>query len=497
MLLRINNICALVVCTALTIFATSLSAGAGENVREYEFEAVKISSPSGDNHYVCRVRHKGEFLVEVPSICYNLRVADLGQDYLLLTVICCELPNFDGGTVVYAFDKTAGTVTDSLNVIWHRDTIMDRGTPVVVTLWDNGFHVYQENSTNYMQKAHALENGRFTEIKPTDYINLRTLAQETADSIAAISLTRYGPDCYKPEAAFRTIPACVRLYELANAQLREIFSLAGTPSDAEDPDWGCQACRLLRAGRLSWHSPKENQQRVCSSCDNSQLRDSYLLYTLREYAHTLYEETGLTGLYKQGRYHVMENGVLLWSSTKRPADEQFGIVRAPGNNALFILTRPSDQPILGDTIVWTYDRKMQTITDTRSMIAIEGIRYDTDTLTVIEMHGANGFDHPRPPPWPKLYIFNEGRWTEGDWKNYADTATGLSIFWSRIPHFITRIHLECRGDMENCRHKNDFERAQKLYRKARMHSEIAGDRGNLFKEKAQTITWSLTPTSTQ
>ncbi|MCA8836246.1 MAG: hypothetical protein K8963_00145 [Proteobacteria bacterium] len=490
MLPRINNISVLVVCATL---AAPLSAGAVENAHEYEFDVFKISSPGDDDRYVCRVRHNGEFLVELPNFCYNFRVADLGQDYLLLTVICCEFSSFDGDIVVYAFDKISGTVTDSLSVVGHIDTIMDRGTPVVVTAWSNGFKVYEEAPHSYMHKTHALENGRFTEIEPTDYINLRTLAHETTDSIVEISLTKYGPDCYEPQAAFRTIPACVRMYEEANAQLREIISLAGTQWEADDADWGCRACRVLRAGRWAWHSQKEHHQWFCLFCDNSHREgDSYLLRGLREYSHALYKETGLTGLYKQGRYHVMENGVLLWSSTKRPADGQFGIVRAPGGYALFFLIHPDHQLAGVYDVVWTYDRKKQTITNIRAMAAIGAIQYDTDTMAVTEIQNADGFDHPFPPSWNKLHFFRNGRWTEDEMKNYADMADDIS--WN-ISYFIKRIHLECQGDMKNCRHRDEFERAQKLHKKALIYNKNARDRGNLFKEKTQKISWSPYPWS--
>ena len=494
MLPRINNICALAVCTALATLATPLTVAAAEYEYEYEHKTVNLSSIAGEERFVCRVKHNGEFLIDLPSFCYRLSVVDVSQNYLLLAIDCCEFPEFDGDEVVYAYDKISGTVTDSLSALSYLYTILDRGTPVVITTWDNDFHVYQEFSHNYMHKAHALENGRFVEIESADYINLRELAEETVDSIVAISLTNYGPDCYEssdPSSRISTA-GCARLYEAASAQLREIFSLADAKSDAEDVEWGCRACRLFRAGRWTWLSQREGQEYYCMPrhCNGHQWPRSwgwggdYLLRELRKYTHALYEKTGLTGLYKQGRYHVMENGVLLWSSTKRPADGQFGIVLAPGGYALFILSRSDVQPVPGDTVVWTYNRKKQTITNIRLMTVISDIKYDTETVAVTELHGADGFDQPLP--WPKLHIFRNGRWVEDEVKNYPDTAD-IDVIKGPISRFIARIHLECRGDMDNCRHSDDYKRALKLYKKALTYRRTARQGDNLFKDKAQSI----------
>ncbi|MCA8838305.1 MAG: hypothetical protein K8963_10710, partial [Proteobacteria bacterium] len=465
--------------------------------RAADYELKYIKAPLGADASAdgtCRVWRDGEFLAEFATYhCQRYWAADVPGNYLLLTLYS----NYDrfienDDMVVFAFDKSSGSVTDSLKALYHLATVLDGETPIVITEYKKyNLPTKFPYIDAYIPDVHALVDGRFVETATSNYYPWRASAEGTAEIITAIVLNQQGIEC--------TGDACTQMYDRACAQLQEIFKLSGlqnvSPDSFSDSEyrfqgeapneeraWGCAACRQVASGQLpvltSWPKFWEGICRSCELGSESQIKNE-IPRRLRKNTHALYDATGLTTLYKQGRHHVMENGVLLWSSRKMPPARQFDIVRAPDGHLLFILTRTADRLEPGDTVVWTYNPAKQAITDMRLMTSIDQIEFDDDKLVLTEIRRPDGFDHPRAPQRPWLHILSKGHWTEDDALNYGFGK--YRLFSLRIADFISRIHLECGGKMNGCSRAGEFKKAIKLLDAA--YTQMNNKRWKLFDGK--------------
>nr|MCA8837745.1 hypothetical protein [Pseudomonadota bacterium] len=183
-------------------------------------------------------------------------------------------------------------------------------------------------------------------------------------------------------------------------------------------------------------------------------------HALRQHTDALYKDTGLSWLYKQGRYHVMEGMDLLWSSPVQASAGPLGIVEAPGDRLLFILGRSSPRPQPDDITVWTYDKKKRAVTDTFSLTSILQIAHDGKNLILTEGWNQARFEAPYAPLRPRPHIYNKGRWTQGS-KKYTEKYEYYQLNSYYHNRFIARLFLECRDDIRNCSHKDDFFKMRK------------------------------------
>ncbi|MCH9662527.1 MAG: hypothetical protein K0U66_02575, partial [Gammaproteobacteria bacterium] len=64
------------------------------------------------------------------------------------------------------------------------------------------------------------------------------------------------------------------------------------------------------------------------------------------------------------------------------------------------------------------------------------------------------------PLRPRPHIYNKGRWTQGS-KKYTEKYEYYQLNSYYHKRFIARLFLECRDDIRNCSHKDDFFKMRK------------------------------------
>ncbi len=422
---------------ALSALASAQTAQAGE----YSFKSIEIFSGTGvKTSDVCRVMRDGELLAELPQFCAQVLVHDLSADYLVFRVIHQwniysgfpgSVPLSDN-TNTYLFDKKSGLVTDILHGVFPRKFFSAESDAGVLSLMmivdrnEYGFidDIFSEQAI--MRSVFEIADGRFTEVDPGPHVNWHRLLRATIRYISA----HHGREGdAEPSEQSQYAKAC--------GQLREIFSYIGSIEGVEK----------FGAGQIAFDFPLDKT--------NAEI----FLDALREHSEALFAATGLSWLYKQGRYHVMENLTLLWSSDPEEPGGQLGIVPAPANQLLFVLSRPRVRPTPNGTTVWIYDRMKKSITSVLTLTAVTKIAQDDKKLIITEGFIMDEFDDPQQPLRSRLNVYKAGQWSIPN--TYENTEEKYASFLEMddIISFILRIHLKCRGNIDNCRHQKDLTRA--------------------------------------
>ncbi|MCH9662540.1 MAG: hypothetical protein K0U66_02640 [Gammaproteobacteria bacterium] len=407
---------------------------------EYSHEPVTLpAEPGAWPVRVCHIKQNGEFLFEIPH-CRSVRHEEEPSGHLLFIA---KFPHYEANdtTGVYAFDKSSGTVTDSIFAVSYDGIVQDGDkTMVMVSYYKHGHDDDFMGSVN-MPRTYELWNGKFTEIDPGPYADWTKLAVETAWLIGLDLTVSYAPSTLPPVAAINSV------YHASSRQLREIFTYLDRYGLEESSDEGAAICT---------HSLAMTEAEVYLDALNRHGTAFYdgtlgrfaetdkFAHALRKHTDALYADTGLPWLYKQGRYHVMDGTDLLWSSPVQALAGPLGIVEAPAEQLLFLLGRPAPRPQPSDVTVWTYDRKKRIVTDTLSLAVVQHISYDDKTLVLTEGWNGAGYEAPYAPLHSRPHILSNGRWTEGS-KEYTaqqNRYQASSIYGRR---FISRLHLECRA----------------------------------------------------
>ena len=304
---------------------------------EYSHEPVTLpAEPGAWPVRVCHIKQNGEFLFEIPH-CRSVRHEEEPSGHLLFIA---KFPHYEANdtTGVYAFDKSSGTVTDSIFAVSYDGIVQDGDkTMVMVSYYKHGHDDDFMGSVN-MPRTYELWNGKFTEIDPGPYADWTKLAVETAWLIGLDLTVSYAPSTLPPVAAINSV------YHASSRQLREIFTYLDRYGLEESSDEGAAICT---------HSLAMTEAEVYLDALNRHGTAFYdgtlgrfaetdkFAHALRKHTDALYADTGLSWLYKQGRYHVMDGTDLLWSSPVQALAGPLGIVEAPAEQLLFLLGRPA------------------------------------------------------------------------------------------------------------------------------------------------------------
>ncbi|MCA8838268.1 MAG: hypothetical protein K8963_10525 [Proteobacteria bacterium] len=429
----------------------------------------------GETRSSCRIFVDGEFLVELKSpSCRYVLIADVSEDYMLITTFHAGMGTVGGDYLIFAFDKKNKAVTDTLRAINYLGAGIDGEIAFVVSTYEK-YKLADKYTIPHMPRAHVLQDGRFAKAEPRKYISWALNAILT-DMHIARTFTRPIDVCdknfvYGDGSSGRINPLdadapadCANFYRAGTAQLREIFSHID-PNAVADPS--SAPGDLLQEQGLNWLY-RESARVVTRMGTKTHAREydlstvrKHFVEKLRRQTDSLVSTSELSWLYKQGRYHVMEKLDLLWSSDPEPPNRHFSIVPAPGGHLLLVMAQPDQPPQPGNTVIWYFDKNKRVVTDALQLSSVTDIVRNGEILTVAEGYKKSEFKDSDPPLWRRLHTLENGRWTEAELEKYTGGQPFMQAFSARheAESFVARIHLVCRGDMENCPLRQDFAKA--------------------------------------
>ncbi|MCH9662649.1 MAG: hypothetical protein K0U66_03195 [Gammaproteobacteria bacterium] len=435
----------------------------------YTYSTHEFPNAANAQRFVCRIFLDGELLVELSqSICYSVDIVDVSEDYMIIVPTYAEFHVSEGDSSIFAFNKKRNIVTDVLEAINFYRAGTDEGTIYVVGDF-NTHNLPERNLVPFMSKAYVLLDGRFEETNPSRYVEgwavsaLQTawyITENTAkEYYACINKHRADPSDSRNQP-IKPVPiepsSCGRWYRSSNQQLREIISYIDLRIGASQPD----DRRPPEKRILDWIYD-ETPSWYTSSYGDLMPRRKHFADEMRSQTDSLIATSDLTWLYKQGRYHVMDKLDLLWSSDPEPPDSHFSIASAPGGRLLLVLVQLNQPPQPGNTVIWLWNQKKRAVTNMLRLSAVTNIIRSGETLTVVEGYNKSGLEDADPPLWPRLHTLANDLWLEDDIETYSGDKwyNQISSADLQARHFVTRIHLECRGEMASCKHRDDFFKA--------------------------------------